>query len=131
MNKLLLLLPIGIIIIAGVTLLYAGDTPEHVPVEDIKVDVAMPSKSSRPICAETDSCYVPSTITIQAGDSVTWQNQDSAFHSVTSGFYDSRTDLFDSGHMGPDDTFTVSFEEGTHDYFCTLHPWMKGVIHAK
>jgi len=92
-------------------------------------DVIMPTKVSRPGCEETDRCYIPSVISISAGDSVTWVNEDSAFHSVTSGFYDEPQDLFDSGHMDPFDSYTLTFDEkGTFDYFCTLHPWMEGQV---
>ena len=92
-------------------------------------DVIMPTKVSRPGCEEIDRCYIPSLVTISAGESVTWVNEDSAFHSVTSGFYDTPIDLFDSGHMDPFDSYTLTFDEaGTYDYFCTLHPWMEGKV---
>lgn len=92
-------------------------------------DVVMPSKVSRPGCEEMDRCYVPSIITTETGKQVTWVNEDSAFHSVTSGFYDAPSDLFDSGYLDPSESFTFTFtESGTYDYFCTLHPWMKGQV---
>ena len=92
-------------------------------------DVIMPTKVSRPGCEETDRCYIPSLVTISAGESVTWVNEDSAFHSVTSGFYDAPIDLFDSGYMDPFDSYTLTFDEtGTYDYFCVLHPWMEGKV---
>jgi len=95
----------------------------------VKADVIMPTKVSRPGCEKIDRCYIPSVITIQSGQQVTWVNDDSAFHSVTSGFYGSPTELFDSGHLDPFESYTVDFDEtGTFDYFCTLHPWMKGQV---
>ena len=102
-----------------------SEEPEPV----VKADVIMPTKVSRPGCEETDRCYIPSVITIQSGQQVTWINEDSAFHSVTSGFYESPSDLFDSGHLDPFESYTLDFDEtGTFDYFCTLHPWMKGQV---
>ncbi len=101
-------------------------------VKEIDVDVFMPTKSSRPGCEESDLCYIPSVIEINAGESVTWKNQDVAFHSVTSGSYEEPQELFDSGHLDPDQTFTLKFDElGDYDYFCTLHPWMKGKVLVK
>ena len=92
-------------------------------------DVIMPTKSSRPGCEESDRCYIPSVITIDSGNRVTWINEDSAFHSVTSGLYGEPSDLFDSGHLDPYESFIFDFnEEGTYDYFCTLHPWMQGQV---
>jgi len=91
--------------------------------------VIMPIKSSRPGCDETNTCYTPSKISIRQGESVTWLNEDAAFHTVTSGTYENPNGLFDSGHLDPNESFTVKFEESeTFDYFCTLHPWMKGKV---
>ncbi|KAF6243909.1 hypothetical protein C6988_01445 [Nitrosopumilus sp. b1] len=100
--------------------------------ESESYDIVMTNKSSRPGCEKTNSCYVPHEFTISAGESVTWKNDDVAFHSVTSGFYDSPTELFDSGHLDPSETFSVHFDKiGDFDYFCTLHPWMMGKIYVK
>ena len=91
--------------------------------------VIMPTKSSRPGCDETNTCYIPSKISIRQGESVTWLNEDAAFHSVTSGTYENPNGMFDSGHLDPNESFSIKFEEsGTFDYFCTLHPWMKGKV---
>ena len=91
--------------------------------------VIMPTKSSRPGCDETNTCYIPSKISIRQRESVTWLNEDAAFHSVTSGTYENPNGMFDSGHLDPNESFSVKFEEsGTFDYFCTLHPWMKGKV---
>ena len=93
--------------------------------EVIKADVIIPTKVSRPGCDVEDICYIPSEIVVQKGDYVTWLNEDSAFHTVTSGFYGEPTDLFDSGYLDPYQYYTLSFDEiGTFDYFCELHPWM-------
>ncbi len=94
-----------------------------------EIDVIMPNKVSRPGCEKTDSCYIPSVITIKQGEQVVWLNEDVAFHSVTSGLYGNQTDLFDSGHLDPEEQYAVTFDEkGDFDYFCTLHPWMAGRV---
>ena len=93
--------------------------------EVMQADVIIPTKVSRPGCDVEDVCYIPSKIVIQKGDSVTWLNEDSAFHTVTSGFYGEPTELFDSGYLDPYQYYTLSFDEiGTYDYYCALHPWM-------
>ena len=102
-----------------------SEEPEPV----VEGDVIMPTKVSRPGCEKIDKCYIPSKIKINSGEKVTWVNEDSAFHSVTSGFYDSPTELFDSGHLDPYESYSLDFnEKGTFDYFCTLHPWMEGQV---
>ena len=98
-------------------------------VKETETMIIMPVKAARPDCGPNDDCYIPSKITIKPGETVYWQNQDAAFHSVTSGFYDDPDGLFDSELLDPEDIFSYKFtEEGIYDYYCTLHPWMKGII---
>jgi plastocyanin len=97
--------------------------------EIIEADVVIPIKVSRPGCDIEDICYIPPNIVVEKGKSVTWLNEDSSFHSVTSGFYPEPSGLFDSGHLDPYESYTLSFDEyGVYDYFCTLHPWMKAQV---
>lgn len=92
-------------------------------------DIVMPSKSSRPGCEIDDACYIPARALVSAGDPVTWQNGDVAFHTVTSGEYGGPDGMFDSGHLDPGEFYTVQFAEaGVVKYHCTLHPWMHGSV---
>ena len=132
------ILSIGIIIVAIIIGISLSFNPseyidhEYTLAEFPEPDVIMPTKVSRPGCEETNTCYIPTHITINVGENVTWQNQDAAFHSVTSGKYDSPTGLFDSGYLDPDQVFSYAFSEsGTYDYYCTLHPWMEGQVIVK
>jgi plastocyanin len=131
--KKITILGISVVIILVIVSYSISDNPTEKNNDElqlaVKGDVVMPSKVSRPGCEEMDRCYVPSIITTESGKQVTWVNEDSAFHSVTSGFYDAPSDLFDSGYLDPSESFTFTFDEsGTYDYFCTLHPWMKGQV---
>ncbi len=124
-----------IVIIVGITLgiVILSQNTNFVHVDESKIilkgDVVMSTKVSRPGCEKTDSCYTPSKIIIKQYNSVTWVNEDAAFHSVTSGYYNEPSGLFDSGYLDPEGSFTFIFENiGTYDYFCTLHPWMKGQV---
>ena len=136
MKKFILIVLMIIIIIAGgIFFTFQPDAETKLNSENESnlqvndVEVIMPSKSSRPGCEKNDLCYIPSEITIKIGDSITWQNQDVAFHSVTSGFYESPEDLFDSGHLDPNQKYSIKFEEeGIFNYFCSLHPWMMGKV---
>ncbi len=79
----------AILIITGFSL--SNNSVEEIIEEDVIVqaDVIMPTKVSRPGCEELDRCYIPSEIVTEKGKQITWINEDSAFHSVTSGLYDS------------------------------------------
>ena len=127
------ILTIGIaaatIMILALSVPYTDSAKDEPAPHETQPDVIMPTKSSRPGCDDTNSCYIPSEVTVIEGQSVTWMNQDSAFHSVTSGFYGNSTGLFDSDYMDPYDLFSFTFlESGRYDYHCTLHPWMKGHV---
>ena len=132
LKKIIILGIIGAIILVGIVFSFSStDVKENEEEQTMTItgDVVMPSKVSRPGCEEIDRCYIPSSIVIEKGKQVTWVNKDSAFHSVTSGFYETPTELFDSGHLDPYESYTLTFDEsGTFDYFCTLHPWMKGQV---
>ena len=121
---------IVILVIIGISLSNISTDDDNTETElTVTGDVIMPTKVSRPGCEDIDRCYIPSMIVIDSGNQVTWVNEDSAFHSVTSGFYDAPTELFDSGHLDPFESYTLTFDEtGIYDYYCTLHPWMKGQV---
>lgn len=121
---------IVILVIIGVSLTSIASDDDAKETElTVTGDVIMPTKVSRPGCEETDRCYIPSVIVVDSGNQVTWVNEDSAFHSVTSGFYGEPTELFDSGYLDPFESYTLTFDEtGIYDYYCTLHPWMKGQV---
>jgi plastocyanin len=75
--------------------------------------------------------YEPPTSTVKAGTTVTWKNADSTLHTVTSGSAEGGEPGadFDSSYMAGGKTFQWTFSTpGTFDYFCTLHPYMKGQV---
>lgn len=68
--------------------------------------------------------FAPATITIAAETTVTWTNQDSAPHTISS-----RNDVFDSGNLSRGTTFSYTFtQSGTFEYYCKNHPYMTGKI---
>jgi len=87
--------------------------------------------SSTPGCDDTDSCFIPNPVSIAMGGTVTWENTDTAAHTVTSGTAaDGPDGVFDSSLMmanGP--SFSHTFDTaGSYDYFCMVHPWMAGTV---
>jgi len=106
-----------------------AETPEE-PSEPQTISVDMPSGTSVPGCEETDECYIPSLVTINAGDTVEWINSDTAAHTVTGGSpADGPSGVFDSSLVLGGATYAFTFEEaGNYDYFCMVHPWMVGNV---
>ncbi len=68
----------------------------------------------------------PETLEIAVGTTVTWTNQDSDRHTVTS---NPNGDAFQSGTLNEGETFSYTFDEaGTFDYYCEFHAKMKGSV---
>ena len=71
--------------------------------------------------------YEPIRIQVQEGTEVTWTNDDSVVHTVTD-----VNNKFDSNLINSGESWSYTFtEEGTYNYYCTLHPWMKGTVEVK
>ena len=97
--------------------------------------VEMTVGSGMPGCEETMNCYFPHSVTIAAGGHVEWINNDTGmYHTATSGgspMYDGEgpDGVFDSGMMMAGDKFREDFSDaGEYSYYCTMHPWMTGVV---
>jgi len=84
--------------------------------------------SSTPGC-EPD-CFIPSTVVITVGGTVTWENTDTMAHTSSSGTpADGPDGVFDSSLVMAGASFSHTFDSaGTFDYFCMVHPWMTGTV---
>jgi plastocyanin len=68
--------------------------------------------------------FDPRELTVAAGDSVTFLNEDNAPHTATA-----RDGSFDTGRLAKGESAEVSFgRAGSFDYFCAVHPMMKATI---
>jgi plastocyanin len=82
----------------------------------------------------TTDAYSPNPIQVSVGTTVTWTNNDSQPHTVTSGSNGQPDNKFNSSPnftplLNPGQTFSFTFtEEGEYPYFCTLHPNMVGTV---
>ncbi|MGY5151444.1 MAG: plastocyanin/azurin family copper-binding protein [Candidatus Nitrosopumilus sp. bin_6a] len=92
--------------------------------------ISLPEGSGVPGCDETNECYIPYHVTVSAGQEITWSNDDSAAHTVTSGTPAGGPDgIFDSSLFMAGGTFSVTLNEaGEYPYFCMVHPWMIGIV---
>ncbi|MBA4718777.1 MAG: protease inhibitor Kazal-type [Nitrosopumilus sp.] len=103
---------------------------ETMMAEPTTIHVEIPVGTSVPGCEETNSCFSPADITINAGDTVHWMNVDTAAHTVTGGSpADGPSGVFDSSLVMAAATYEFTFDEaGGYDYFCMVHPWMLGSV---
>ncbi len=68
--------------------------------------------------------FSPTSLTVAAGTTVTWTNNDTAAHTVTAD-----DGSFDSGNLSPGQSFTHTFTaSGSVAYHCNYHPNMVATI---
>ena len=68
--------------------------------------------------------FMPNSVTVSAGATVTWSNMDDEPHTVVSD-----SGLFRSGAMDTNESFSFKFDKaGTYHFTCSIHPRMVGSI---
>jgi plastocyanin len=116
--KKLMLLTLAVLV--GAVVMIAGCT-SSTPSPSSSPQISTASQNS---ISMKGLAFNPSALTISKGANVTWTNDDSTTHTVTSD-----TGAFESGNLSPSNSVTHQFNEtGTFPYHCTIHPSMKGTI---
>ncbi|QNK68835.1 plastocyanin/azurin family copper-binding protein [Variovorax sp. PAMC26660] len=96
-----------------------GNAPRKIAVQRVALAASAHAAGSSHV-AIRNFAFEPAQITVKAGQSVTWQNDDGAPHGL----------VFKNGSAGidlmlPGKSFTRSFDKpGTYDYACTVHAYM-------
>jgi len=75
----------------------------------------------------TKFAFAPKEITVAPGTKIVWTNYDEIPHTVTA------TDkAFDSKALDTSDRYEHTFStEGDYAYFCSVHPFMTGIVHVR
>jgi plastocyanin len=75
----------------------------------------------------TKFAFTPGELTVAPGTTIVWTNHDEVPHTVASA-----NKRLMSKALDTDDRFEHTFdEEGDFAYYCTLHPFMTGVVHVR
>jgi plastocyanin len=79
-------------------------------------------KSASPAEVKIDNfSFGPASVTISAGTTITWTNNDDVPHVVSS----DDNKMFKSKALDTDDHFSfTSTKSGTYNYYCAIHPKM-------
>jgi plastocyanin len=100
-------------LLGGGTQATSADTPSPAP-----------SASPAAVVRMKNFAFVPQTVTIHAGQSVQWVNDDNVSHSATA---DDRS--WNSGELDQGQSWTYTFSAaGTYKYYCDDHEFMKGTV---
>ena len=107
----------------GVTSLLAVALPELTAAGE-----AVSAAAASPATVKIDNfAFAPATLTITAGTTVTWKNEDDSPHRIGD-----KNGTFKSAALDTDDTFSHTFTvPGEYAYICTIHPYMAGTIIVK
>lgn len=88
--------------------------------------VAGPTAATSPV-EIAKFTFTPMEITIAAGTRVVWTNRDETPHSVQAADKSFASTGLDTG-----DTFEHTFAKpGDYAYVCSVHPFMKGIVHVR
>jgi plastocyanin len=72
-----------------------------------------------------DFAFNPASLTVKAGATVTWTNEDTTAHRVVG----VSTGGFNAGTVATGETVTATFDTaGSFPYICEIHPQMMGTI---
>lgn len=117
-------------ILASTSIVYADEYVIDIPIGAYNPELNTPA----------EVWYDPPQLYATVGDTITWYNDDKEGHTVTSGEGSGRfgwmsdnfgtpNGIFDSGRFMPGESWSYKFEEsGTFSYYCTIHPWMEGIL---
>lgn len=85
---------------------------------------ALPAAAATQDVTIQGMAFAPQTLTIAAGDTVRWTNQDGAPHTATF-----QSAGMDTGRLNRGNSGELTFAQaGTYDYICAIHPSMRGRI---
>ena len=123
----------SVVIIAGaIVATYVLSGNMNMGVEGSGNSIQQPAATSIPgnstvvrIVANAGSnSFSPNPVEVKVGETVTWVNDDSGRHTVTS-----KDGIFDSGMIGKGQSFSFTFDKaGEYSYFCEPHPNMVGTV---
>jgi plastocyanin len=104
---------LGLLLLAGLTQVLAGE--------------AVKAAASAATVDIDNFKFAPATLTVTAGTTVTWKNEDDSPHRIGD-----QNGTFKSAALDTDDTFSHTFAApGEYPYICTIHPYMVGKIIVK
>jgi plastocyanin len=104
---------LGLLLLAGLTEVLAGE--------------AIKAAASTATVNIDNFKFAPAALTVTAGTTVTWKNEDDSPHRIGD-----NNGTFKSAALDTDDTFSHTFATtGEYSYICTIHPYMVGKIIVK
>ena len=112
----------------GVFGMWNSNIPPLMPAEDLR-ETKTRDHTLEGEVATTIENFRHRDAQIQVGETLVWTNMDPVPHTVTLGSGGVAEEGFDSGLVGPGQSFALNFDRpGTYSFTCTLHPAMNAKI---
>jgi YVTN family beta-propeller protein len=103
-----------------------GNAPRKIVIQPAPAAPAAPVAAAAASTSVTIDkfAFSPASITVKAGQAVTFTNNDSVTHTATS-----TTGAWDSGEIATGSSYTVTLNQpGMYTYRCDIHPFMQGTV---
>jgi plastocyanin len=114
MKKIILAVLFGVLVVAGCTQQLPSGNVGNQTGNEVRI---------------SGFAFIPQSITIQKGQTVTWTNEDAVIHQIAADPGQPEISDFSSPNMNRGDTYSYTFSEaGAWAYHCNIHPSMKGTI---
>jgi plastocyanin len=111
---------LGVVALGAATLSACGSPGQAAPVAGSASDAVAAGAAAVMI---NGFVFGPTALTVKAGATVTWTNQDEEPHTVVG------PDLKSPVLGNPGSTFSHTFTTaGTYSYNCSIHPYMHGTV---
>jgi plastocyanin len=115
-----------LVLLAGLALIAAPGFPSLASAGRPANSESAPAKVFTVVIREFE--FEPATLSVHAGDTVEWKNDDFVPHTATADG-EAQKPVFDSGTIDTGAAWRyVARKKGTYNYSCTLHPIMKGKL---
>ncbi|MGW7008817.1 cupredoxin domain-containing protein [Streptomyces sp. NPDC054933] len=104
----------------------AGSTPTMT----MPTNAATRTPAGAPVATDSvaikNFAFAPASITVKVGTTVTWTNQDTDAHTVTS---QNNAGPLNSQPLNTGQSYSYTFTTpGTYSYLCTIHPFMTATV---
>ena len=121
----IVLLVAALALIGGIYWFSQGKSNSESAVKDTSAETSNAAPGSRTVGVSiAQFAFNPSLVSVKAGSTVTWTNNDSVTHTVTSD-----TKSFESKRLSPGQNYSHTFNaKGTFSYYCDIHGSMHGTV---
>ena len=117
---------VALVLLAALWLIAWAGSPPHASAGQPSNSASTPPKVVTVVIREFK--FEPAAVTVRAGDTVEWKNEDVVPHTATADVVAYKHG-FDSGTILTGATWRyVAQMKGTYNYICMLHPNMKGKL---